>query len=866
MKKIMLLLGAIIVMIPKLVLALEETPQNGLPLVIIRVDESEETIANYNTNDPNHEYGDIDAINGSNDHSVRGVGTVEIILPDNYVSEYGSLTIPEGEKELEYIRGRGNSTWLAPKKPYKIKYAQKQEILGMGSNKEWALIANYLDKTLSKNALAMWVSREFGMEYTVQMVPVEVVMIGSISGRKYLGSYYLTELVDIGTGRVEIPELKKNDVDDITGGYLLSLYYDSQDSDKPRSTVFETNSGLEFMNENPSFDTEDLTEGQTKQRNYIRNYINEIDDLIVNSEIIDEETHNKINDLMDLESTADYFLMQEFFINFDAYKTSSNYLYKKPNGKLYWGPLWDFDLIFYWVDFDNPEEAIGFDNHTANIWIDNLREKDELFVELLKERWNILEPVLVDLTKSGGTIDQYKERQRSTWLLNYDLWMKDYFYGDVIYDEEIEKLRNLIDTRRVWFNENIDKIGTVYFVLSYEVDGKIIKQEKCRAYNSLAEIDFKVKKDGLYFNEWVDKSTNENILYKKITNNITLIPDFKNPSDVEEGKKLFLSYYEVWANLEDGIYDHNSVKIIPIDDNSEIIINNLSWSSSNNKVATIEDGKVYLHSVGDTIISATLFNGESKSYLLHVYDSNQKTAPEPKDFILEKDSYVIEIGESVQILYSIDPNIPIENEYWFNREVENEDIIDVDYSDSYIVTGLEEGTSTITIELFSNYSDKVISTKTVNVTVVSKKDYKYKSGANQIYVQGEDGSAIFIIDADYSLFQNGGKVYIDDILVDSKYYKSESGSTKITFTKEFMNSLSEGDHVLKVEFTDGRIAETSFEIINSQNSNDTTVDNNKIELINNPKTVDNIKLYVVLFITSVAGCIISIKKSLFKKN
>ena len=585
--------------------------------------------------------------------------------------------------------------------------------------------------------------------------------------------------------------------------------------------------------------------------------------MIVNSETIDEETHNKIDELMDLQTAADYFLMQEFFINFDAYKTSSNYLYKKPDGKLYWGPLWDFDLMFYWVDKDNPDEAIGFDNYTPNVWIDNLREKDKLFVDLLKTRWQILEPVLINLTKPGGIIDQYKERQRSAWLINYDLWMKDYFYGDVNYDDEFEKLRDLIDTRRKWFNENINKIGTVYFTISYEVDGKIIKTEKCRAYNSLAELDFKIQKEGLYFNEWVDKSTNESILYKKITDNITLIPDFRVPSEVEKGKILFLSYYEVWAKLEDGIYDRNTVKIIPEDDNSEIIRTNLSWTSSNPKVATIEDGIVYLHSVGDTIISATLFNGESNSYLLHVYDDNQKTALEPNDFILEKDSYTIEVGESVQILYSIDPNIPIENIYWFTREVENEDIIDVDYSDSYIVTGLKEGTSTITIKLYSDYRDEVISKKTVTVTVVSKKEYNYKSGANQEYTLGEDGSATFIIDADYSLFENGGKVYVDGKLVDSKYYTSESGSTKITFTKEFMNSLEEGDHVLKVVFNDGGIAETSFKVINSPNlpSNSATPDV-KEEEVNNPKTGDNIRFYALIFTISVVGCIISVRKKI----
>lgn len=128
-----------------------------------------------------------------------------------------------------------------------------------------------------------------------------------------------------------------------------------------------------------------------------------------------------------------------------------------------------------------------------------------------------------------------------------------------------------------------------------------------------------------------------------------------------------------------------------------------------------------------------------------------------------------------------------------------------------------------------------------NFTFNIKKNYKFIEGENQIYVINKTGIMRFRIDADYSLFENGGKVYIDDVLVDSSNYTSESGSTIITFKKSFADKLTKGEHTLKVVFNDGGVAVTKF-IINAN-------------LIENPNTGDNIISYVIVSVLSLLGLI-----------
>ncbi len=130
---------------------------------------------------------------------------------------------------------------------------------------------------------------------------------------------------------------------------------------------------------------------------------------------------------------------------------------------------------------------------------------------------------------------------------------------------------------------------------------------------------------------------------------------------------------------------------------------------------------------------------------------------------------------------------------------------------------------------------------------VSPKEYKFTEGANQTYTIDESKNAVFKIDADFSLFDN--KVYIDNVLIDIKNYKAESGSTIITLNKEYVDTLSIGQHTLKVVFSDGGEAETKFEVKGL---------NNNLDNIANPKTGDNITLYFVLSIISVLGIATSV--------
>ena len=124
------------------------------------------------------------------------------------------------------------------------------------------------------------------------------------------------------------------------------------------------------------------------------------------------------------------------------------------------------------------------------------------------------------------------------------------------------------------------------------------------------------------------------------------------------------------------------------------------------------------------------------------------------------------------------------------------------------------------------------------------KEYKFIEGANQTYTVDESNNVIFRIDADFSLFD--GKIYIDGILIDAKNYKAESGSTIITLNKEYVDTLSVGEHTIKVKFNDNGEATTKFEVKTKQVN------------IANPQTGDNIGTYIILSIISVLGIVATV--------
>ena len=130
--------------------------------------------------------------------------------------------------------------------------------------------------------------------------------------------------------------------------------------------------------------------------------------------------------------------------------------------------------------------------------------------------------------------------------------------------------------------------------------------------------------------------------------------------------------------------------------------------------------------------------------------------------------------------------------------------------------------------------------KNTTVEVTYKKiAYNVIEGENQTYTISKDKELKIKINADYSMFDN--HVYVEGKLIDKDNYTSESGSTIITLKQSYLNTLSAGEHTLKVAFKDGAEVEAKFTIAKAE------------ETTTNPKTFDNITIYIALAIISVVG-------------
>ena len=622
--------------------ASQDIPQNGIPLLILRIDESEDTIAKASENDPKHEYGTIEQMHESALHTVRCVGDLQLLVPDGYEGEYGSSSVPSGPVELKYIRGRGNMSWgMSEKKSYKIEFDDAQDFFGMGASTDWALMSNSQDSSFLRNRITYWLGEQIGLDFSVQQIPVDVVMTGSISGRHYLGSYTLCETVKIDEGRVNIPKLKKNvksedpnETPNITGGYLLSCYSEMQDSDKPENTVFAADSGLKWMSRTPEYDDGELTAGQNMQRKYISNFMKKLDDLIVQSETIDEATHLQIAEMMDMKSAADYWWIQTFTYNTDAFSTSSTYMYKTPDtasgkGKLYWGPLWDFDGG-YEVGNDTELGAATGLNNAKDIWFDQLRDKDPLFVELLRERWQDPEDgmnvKLTEITREGGLLDQYSSEIRASWEANELEWFADldpeYLYS---MDECVEVIRKWIDARREWTDHHLDSLNQVYFRITYMADGQEVASGTARGRESIIAkyIPDAPEKEGYVFTGWQEKESGESILGFMIDTDTVFVAAYLDRNEIVEPEAIRFSVSEDQISLDRELY-WLRYEVFP----EGAMTGKISWASSDPDVVLADSEFLELKGTGDATVTATLWNGVSAAFNLRVTEPETTVSDE----------------------------------------------------------------------------------------------------------------------------------------------------------------------------------------------------------------------------------------------
>ena len=293
----------------------------------------------------------------SNKNNIIPEGDVLVTEKDGSVSYRGRLT---------QFKGRGNNSYSYKykKKPFQFKLESKAPLGGMSKAKTWILLSNHQDLSLLRNQIVLDLSREIGMRGAVSCVQADLWLNG-----QYNGLYLLTEKIQIKKNRLDIYDLEDatealnsqplseykhfripnkkgniqgyeipNDPEDITGGYLLEL-------DKPyryRNSLkngFVADTDLYFVVKEPTY-------ASRAQIEFIYNLTNRFCRAVAAKDGVDPESGAYYADLMETNSFAAKFLVEDFCKNYDAL-AGSQYFFKDRDSadtRLYAGPCWDYDL------------------------------------------------------------------------------------------------------------------------------------------------------------------------------------------------------------------------------------------------------------------------------------------------------------------------------------------------------------------------------------------------------------------------------------------------------------------------------------------------------------------------------------------
>lgn len=391
------------------------------------------------------ESGSMDAVHADKSHKEPAVITI--------LSE-GDAVIED--KALDYIKGRGNSTWSMKKKPYNIKFDKKTDLFGMGNAKKWSLLANYTDKSLLRNFVAYNLADNLGLEFVSKCVSVDLYVDGD-----YYGNYLLCESVEVGDTRVDINDLEgdtedvnekdldayslggaqqsdykkltagtqkwvniPNNPENITGGYLLEFELPNRYVNEVSG--FITNRNQAIVLKAPEY----ASEAQVK---YISAFYQEFEDAVFSASGYNSKGKH-YTEYIDVESFVTMYVFQEYAKNLDAAVTSF-YVYKDADRDIFVAsPVWDFDYALgnsYSAYNTNISEPSGWwasgiyyktDNDTKYLsTILNALFRHDDFSALASNEWNsAFAPILDDEYFNG--IKAYANEITASAVMNAILW------------------------------------------------------------------------------------------------------------------------------------------------------------------------------------------------------------------------------------------------------------------------------------------------------------------------------------------------------------------------------------------------------------------------------------------------------------
>lgn len=384
------------------------------------------------------------------------------------------------------IKKRGHSSMMYDKPQYLMKMKDAaggdnlSAILGMGEGSDWILNGSMADKSMLRNYLPYRIASEAGGNLMSPDSRYCEVLIEKNGGYEYCGVYLLMETVSRGKSRVDIDKFKKKNT---YTGYIVR---------RDRYTAFDvmlnTYGRLTGLSEEwigVKYPSQHRLTDAAKQ--YIEEDFSQIEKVIYSE---NENTFKVYDKYIDIDTFVDYFLINEFFGNYDAGEHST-YMYKSSGGRLKIGPVWDFDQSMnnYFGD-EMDAYTIAFQTKP---FFERL-SKDSRFIDALKSRYSELRRDILSEEHILEVIDEAAAYLKSARQREWYRWASDYT------DNSFENIHNYylqdyvndgITVSR--FNKKYEQ--ELYIIRTYlHKHGSVIQSELTKLYD-LAEFNTSVKNE-----------------------------------------------------------------------------------------------------------------------------------------------------------------------------------------------------------------------------------------------------------------------------------------------------------------------------------------------------------------------------------
>ena len=371
------------------------------------------------------------------------------------------------------IKGRGNTTWEwvedtesdytnGAKRPYAIKLDKKKEVLGMAKHKRWVLLNNFCDKSMIRNYVAYRIANKLAAVGTGEWHPsgqhVEVVMNGL-----HRGTYLLCEQIKIADGRIkgteyddevhtpavtnEISYLLEGDRNwghITTGDPTETLYWESYrvNTDWKQSLngtyIYGTNYTNGKYNDGSktykfrwglkSPDDGDLGlasagGNSTGAYQFINKKVTDVEKFFFGGGFTTSTSLDVINQYINLDSFIEYWLVYEIAQNQEPNNPGSCYMhYYNVDGKLYMGPVWDFDYGSFLTSaqFDDGLYA-NKDEHfliANSLWYCRLLQNTNV-QEYIKQKWPTYKTAAQAVADEMDAMKTYLNNSATS---NFNIW------------------------------------------------------------------------------------------------------------------------------------------------------------------------------------------------------------------------------------------------------------------------------------------------------------------------------------------------------------------------------------------------------------------------------------------------------------